>query len=102
MLTHINIVLKRECVSAFRPKKIMLFITFFCPLRKIFLGNPYLKILDPSTLFVVDAPMKKKKMVLFTEPFEIWSENRPYLRGLMYNVIGQTDYKGNIFLKEAF
>ena len=32
----------------------------FCPLFKISLGNPYLKILDPTKLFVTDAPMKKK------------------------------------------
>ena len=31
----------------------------FLPLLKISLGNPYLKILDLTTLFVVDAPMKK-------------------------------------------
>ena len=31
---------------------------FFCPLLKISLRNPYLKILDLAKLFVSDAPMK--------------------------------------------
>ena len=29
----------------------------FCPLLKIYIGNPYLKILGLSKLFVADAPM---------------------------------------------
>ena len=32
----------------------------FCPLLKISLGNPYLKILDFTKLFISDAPMKKE------------------------------------------
>ena len=32
----------------------------FCPLLKKSSGNPYLKILDFSQLFIADAPMKKK------------------------------------------
>ena len=32
----------------------------FCPLLKISLLNPYLKIHDLAKLFVADAPMKKK------------------------------------------
>ena len=32
----------------------------FCPLLKISLVNPYLKILDLAKLFVADAPIKKK------------------------------------------
>ena len=39
-------------------------ILVFCPLLKISLGNPYLKILDLTKLFIVDTPMKKKKIVL--------------------------------------
>ena len=31
----------------------------FCPLLKIFLVNPYLKILDLAKLFVADSPIKK-------------------------------------------
>ena len=31
----------------------------FCPLLKKSSGNPYLKILDFSQLFIADAPMKK-------------------------------------------
>ena len=33
---------------------------FFCPLLKISLGNPYLKIIDLTKLFIADASMKKK------------------------------------------
>ena len=37
----------------------------FCPLHKISLVNPYLKILDRAKLFVADAPIKKiQKIVL--------------------------------------
>ena len=32
---------------------------FFCPLLKISLGNPYLKILELTKLFIADAPIKK-------------------------------------------
>ena len=32
----------------------------FCPLLKISLGNPYLKILGLLKLFVANTPMKKK------------------------------------------
>ena len=32
----------------------------FPPVLKISLGNPYLKILDLTKLFIADAPMKKK------------------------------------------
>ena len=32
----------------------------FCPLLKKSSGNPYLKILDFSQIFIADAPMKKK------------------------------------------
>ena len=40
----------------------------FCPLLKISLVNPYLKILDLAKLFVADVPIKKiyKKIVLPT------------------------------------
>ena len=55
---------------------------FFCPLLKISLGNPHLKILDLSKLFISDAPMKKKfKKFIFTpshaEHFEIWVRKSP-------------------------
>ena len=34
-----------------------------CPLLKISLGNPYLKILDIANLFVADALRKKKSKI---------------------------------------
>ena len=37
----------------------------FCPLLKKSFGNPYLKILHFSQLFIVDAPMKKNLKFLF-------------------------------------
>ena len=40
----------------------------FCPLFKISLGNPYLKILDLAKLFVADAPMKKKNQKMVSPP----------------------------------
>ena len=36
----------------------------FCPFLKISLGNPYLKILTISKLFVADAPKKRKKTLI--------------------------------------
>ena len=41
---------------------------FFCPLLKKSSGNPYLKILDFSQLFIADAPMKKKSKNLVLPP----------------------------------
>ena len=53
----------------------------FCPLLKISLGNPYLKILDLTKLFIADASMKKKiKKFSFTpsqSTLKYGSENRP-------------------------
>ena len=52
----------------------------FYPLLKISLGNPYLKILDLSKLFIADAPVKKKSTFLFyplSEHFEIWVQKPP-------------------------
>ena len=40
----------------------------FCPLLIIALGNPYLKILDSTELFVADVPMKKKNKNLVSPP----------------------------------
>jgi len=36
---------------------------FFCPLLKIPLDNPYLKIVDIKKLFIADAPMKKNQKI---------------------------------------
>ena len=48
----------------------------FCPLLKISLRNPYLKILDLAKLFVANAPVKKKNqnflLYLLSEQFKIW------------------------------
>ena len=48
----------------------------FCPLQKKSKGNPYLKILNFSQLYVSDAPMKKKSKTLVL----------PLLRGLLFVV----------------
>ena len=40
----------------------------FCPLIKISLGNPYLKIIDISKHIVADAPLNKKKSTKFVLP----------------------------------
>ena len=57
-----------------------------CPLLKIYLGNPYLKILDLAKLFVADAPMKKKSRNLVLPPsqstLKCGSQNRPWVRVL--------------------
>ena len=58
----------------------------FCPLLKISLVNPYLKILVPAKLFVAVAPMKKKlKKISFTTSLitlKFGSKNRPWFEGL--------------------
>ena len=40
----------------------------FCPLLKISLFNPYLKILDLAKHFVADAPIKKYNKKIFLPP----------------------------------
>ena len=40
----------------------------FCPILNKSSGNPYLKILDLSQLFIADAPMKKKSKNLVLPP----------------------------------
>ena len=40
----------------------------FCPLLKLSVGIPYLKILNLAKLFVADAPMKQKKIRKFVSP----------------------------------
>ena len=64
----------------------------FCRLLKISLGNPYLKILDLSNLFVADAPMRKKyeKKCSFTlslSTLKSGSENRLCMRGHILRII---------------
>ena len=59
----------------------------FCPLLKISLGNPYLKILDLTKLYNADAPMKKKNSKKFSftssqSTLIYGSENRPWPEGL--------------------
>ena len=71
----------------------------FCPLLKIFLGNPYLEILDPSTLFVADAHSKKKittNLVLLPlrSTFKYRSENRLCMTGLIPKCFNKL-YKGS-------
>ena len=56
------------------------------PLLKISLGNPYLKILDLTKLFIADAPMKKKIIKFSFTPsqciLKYGSKNRPWPKGL--------------------
>ena len=63
-------------------------LLFFCPLLKIALGNPYLKILELTKNFVADAPMKTKfKKFSFTpsqSTLKYGSKNRPWPKGLIY------------------
>ena len=60
----------------------------FYPLLKILLGNPYLKILDLSKLFIVDAPM---------EIIKYGSENRPWFRGLIRTILCKSHlYENNV------
>ena len=57
----------------------------FCPLLKISLVNPYLKILYLTKLFVADAPMKKIKEFSFTfsqSTLKYGSKNLPWPKGL--------------------
>ena len=69
-----------------------------CPLLKISLGNPYLKILDLTKLFVADAPMKKKKEKKFSftpsqSTLKYGSKNRPGPKGLkgLEEVLNRSD-----------
>ena len=53
---------------------------FSCPVLKISLGNPSLKIIDLTKLFIADAPMKKNSKNLvhpLSEHFEIWVQKPP-------------------------
>ena len=57
---------------------IVALLCFFCPLLKIYSGNPYLKILDLAKRFVSDAPFKKKlKNYLISDHFEMWVWKSP-------------------------
>ena len=44
----------------------------FCPLLKIPLGNPYLKMFNLTKLFIADAPMKKKWFYPSQSTYGIW------------------------------
>ena len=50
-----------------------------CPLLKISLVNPYLKILDLAKLFVANAPIKQKykKKQFYPDHFKIWVQKPP-------------------------
>ena len=57
----------------------------FFPFTQISSGNPYLKILDLSKLFVTEAHMKRKKsknLVLPPSQSTYGSKKRPCIRGL--------------------
>ena len=52
----------------------------FLPFTQNIFSNPYLKILDPTKLFIADAPIKKNLKLLFyplSEHFEIWVRKPP-------------------------
>ena len=55
----------------------------FRPLLKIHLGNPYLKFLDLTKLFIADAPMKKPRKIYvhpLLEHIDIWVEKTAHVR----------------------
>ena len=71
------------CLPCYYVKKIeCLNLLVFRPLLKISLGNPYLKILEPSKLFVADTPMKNNSFTSSQSTLKYWPENHPLVRGL--------------------
>ena len=57
----------------------------FHPKLKMPLGNPYLKILNLSELFVVDNMNKKKSNLSLSKYFECGYENRSFIRRKSFN-----------------
>ena len=76
----------------------------FCPLLKISLGNPYLKIFELSKLFVTDVFMKKKKSknIVLLRPsqsaLKYGSENLPCMRGLILSLSLFLRFASNLVL----
>ena len=58
-----NQILKKFLMTCIKPQ-------FSLPLLKISLGNPYLKFLDLTKLFIAHAPMKKKSRNFVFNPFQ--------------------------------